>query len=251
LVNLNYNSDYRLKVNKSKQTNANKYKVTKTNQNKLKPMEVITLVKETISIETALDYYLGIDLSNMKGRRTKLICCPFHQEKTGSFAVTPSLNAYNCFGCGAQGDVITLVSTLKRVSQARAAFLIAEDFQLLGMASSKVRKVVKEKTIDKELELAFRKREKDMYDFFLNVKNDLTASIKKIKTVDDLERYGKIYHLLADIDYSLDLLMEAQQKTAETRAENYLSFQEFIKTKIYPIYKKQQEKMEKAVCLYE
>ncbi|MEM9417001.1 MAG: DNA primase [Bacteroidota bacterium] len=43
-------------------------------------------------------------------------CCPFHQEKTPSFSVSPAKGFYKCFGCGAAGDAITFVQEIEGVS---------------------------------------------------------------------------------------------------------------------------------------
>lgn len=42
--------------------------------------------------------------------------CPFHEEKTPSFTITPGKGLYHCFGCGAAGDVIGFLTKYERVS---------------------------------------------------------------------------------------------------------------------------------------
>lgn len=42
--------------------------------------------------------------------------CPFHEEKTPSFVVTPHRGLFHCFGCGAGGDVLGFVVRFDHVS---------------------------------------------------------------------------------------------------------------------------------------
>lgn len=52
--------------------------------------------------------------------------CPFHQEKTPSFNVSPEKQMYYCFGCGNGGNVITFISQLEKVSFIEAVRTLAE-----------------------------------------------------------------------------------------------------------------------------
>jgi DNA primase len=52
--------------------------------------------------------------------------CPFHNEKSPSFYVTPSKQFFHCFGCGVSGDVITFLMKLEGRPFPEAARLLAE-----------------------------------------------------------------------------------------------------------------------------
>ncbi len=53
-------------------------------------------------------------------------CCPFHNEKTPSFAVSENKQMYHCFGCGASGNVYTFVMKYENYSFMEAVKLLAE-----------------------------------------------------------------------------------------------------------------------------
>ncbi len=52
--------------------------------------------------------------------------CPFHNEKTGSFSVSPNKQMYYCFGCGAGGNVFTFLMQYENYSFAEAMEFLAE-----------------------------------------------------------------------------------------------------------------------------
>ena len=56
----------------------------------------------------------GIELK--RRGRTLFGLCPFHQEKTGSLAVSREAGLFHCFGCGAGGDVIGFVVRFHQIS---------------------------------------------------------------------------------------------------------------------------------------
>lgn len=56
--------------------------------------------------EVDLADLVGRDLVLKRSGKNAVACCPFHEEKSPSFTVTPQKNSYYCYGCGAKGDAI-------------------------------------------------------------------------------------------------------------------------------------------------
>lgn len=52
--------------------------------------------------------------------------CPFHNEKSGSFSVSPSKQMYYCFGCGVGGNVITFIMEYENYTFMEAVRMLAE-----------------------------------------------------------------------------------------------------------------------------
>lgn len=63
-----------------------------------------------------------------KRGKDRVGCCPFHDDKTPSFVVSPDKNLWNCLGaCGEGGDVIGFVQKLEGVSFRHAVELLRQD----------------------------------------------------------------------------------------------------------------------------
>ena len=54
--------------------------------------------------------------------------CPFHDEKTASFKVSPSKQIYHCFGCGAGGDSIKFVMDYEKLNYPEAIEKLAQEY---------------------------------------------------------------------------------------------------------------------------
>ena len=76
------------------------------------PRETIDKIHAAAKIEEVVSDYI-----TLKRRGANLIgLCPFHNEKTGSFTVSPSKGIYKCFGCGASGHAIKFVMEIEQCS---------------------------------------------------------------------------------------------------------------------------------------
>lgn len=79
-----------------------------------------------LAIEDVLSPYVRL---SRKGS-TLMGLCPFHTEKTGSFAVTPGKNLFHCFSCNRGGDSITFIMEKENLSFSTAVEFIARNHNI-------------------------------------------------------------------------------------------------------------------------
>jgi DNA primase len=85
--------------------------------------EDIAEVREKARIDDVISAYVALKSAgggNLKG------LCPFHDEKSPSFNVTPSRGMYHCFGCGVGGDVIKFVMEMDGLGFSETVERLAE-----------------------------------------------------------------------------------------------------------------------------
>lgn len=81
----------------------------------------------------AADIYEVIsDFVSLKKRGVNYVgCCPFHNEKTGSFTVSPSKGIYKCFGCGKGGNAVNFIMEHEQMSYVEALRYLAARYNIL------------------------------------------------------------------------------------------------------------------------
>jgi len=79
-------------------------------------------IKARLPIEELVGSYVKLE----KAGRSFKARCPFHNEKTASFFVSPERGGYYCFGCGAKGDIFSFVEQFEGLDFRGALKVLAE-----------------------------------------------------------------------------------------------------------------------------
>lgn len=173
-------------------------------------------IKDRLTMKEICQLY-GIEIS-----RSGFAKCPFHNERTASMKIYSHKGGYYCFGCGANGDVITFVQQYFNLNFKEAIEKINEDF-CLGLSISKrlslrereqLRKMDKERKIKERERLLERERlnneywaafsEWQKYDAAIRLyKPQSPEGIPKSEFLDALSK-------VEDAKYKLDLAEKAR-----------------------------------------
>ena len=146
--------------------------------------------------------------SNFKAR------CPFHDEKTASFIVSPKKQIFKCFGCGKGGNVITYVQEFEKISFPEALRKLA------ARAGITVQQTMQSKGKDSKRELIYKIYELTTGYFYKNliehgsgalkylVERDIKdETIKKFKLGFALNSYGGLRNYLLKNDINEKILV--------------------------------------------
>ena len=90
------------------------------------PKETIEEIFEAARIEEVVS-----DFVTLKKRGVNLLgLCPFHNEKTPSFTVSPSKGIYKCFGCGVGGNSVSFLMAKEHYNYPEALKYLAEKYNI-------------------------------------------------------------------------------------------------------------------------
>ncbi len=79
-------------------------------------------IKSKLGIVDVVSSYMKLEKAGINYRG----CCPFHNEKTPSFFISPARGSYHCFGCNRGGDIISFVQEIEGVDFLEALKTLAE-----------------------------------------------------------------------------------------------------------------------------
>ncbi len=101
-------------------------------------------IKERLSIVDVVSSYIKLEKAgrNFKAR------CPFHNEKTPSFFVSPERDTYHCFGCSVGGDIFSFVETIEGVAFKEALNILGDRAGVHIHAQSSEEQSVKERLLE-------------------------------------------------------------------------------------------------------
>ena len=86
--------------------------------------DIINSILAASKIEEVISDYV-----NIKKRGVNYVgCCPFHNEKTPSFVVSPAKNIFTCFGCGKTGNVFNFIMEHENISYPAAIKIVGAKY---------------------------------------------------------------------------------------------------------------------------
>ncbi len=201
----------------------------------------IDAVLQAAKIEDVVKQYVQLKKSgvNFSG------LCPFHNEKTPSFVVSPAKNIYHCFGCGAGGNAVKFLMEYEKLTFPEAIKKLADKYGI-SIEESKETPEQKKKQIQHKELLKFNRFIADFYKKNL-YKPDNALALEYISsrfhqnTIEIFEigyapdKYNSIVMSAKNAGFSEELMLKSGFVKRNKKGELYDFFRNRI---IFPVFDK-------------
>ncbi|NQW98339.1 hypothetical protein HPY21_15475 [Bacillus stratosphericus] len=188
-------------------------------------MSAIVQIKNAIPIIDVMERYAGINFSYVRTSREKFnIRCPFHDDRNPSFTVYTDTNTFRCWsGCnkGKPGDVINIVELSQNVDTKEAIKLLITDYGLKKPDSEQAREWQKKRAYRERsvaLKEEMKKKTFEAMDALIVVERSARDIVSTIRNENDLDRVGELYHVLIQIDYWFECIMDDRDTEGQIQA---------------------------------
>jgi DNA primase len=174
---------------------------------------LIERIKESFRLEEAIEKYTDIDLSRARTGRSFNVRCPFHDDRSPSFTIWMDSNRWKCqAGCGpGSGDQIDLVAMALQVQLKDAIKLLAEnlglDKPLNDKKAAELQMKVKDRESDRDLVRDFKAQFDEVFHRMLALERMVEDKLNGIKSIQDLQNVGDLYHIQDYVGYLLDSMV--------------------------------------------
>ncbi len=129
-------------------------------------------IKEMYSMKDILERY-GLPQPNRAG----FISCPFHKEKTASMKIYK--RDFNCYGCGANGDIFAFVMLMDGISFKEAFAILGGNYDNSFSARKKIYQAQKKREMQRKIEERL-KRKKEITSMLINIYREYLSRFKPL-----------------------------------------------------------------------
>ncbi|MBI1974720.1 MAG: DNA primase [Candidatus Zambryskibacteria bacterium] len=192
-------------------------------------------VKERLDIGEIISGYVKLEKAgaNLKAR------CPFHNEKTASFFVSPTRQSFYCFGCGAKGDIFSFVEQIEGLDFLASLKMLAEKAGVELEYETRGDKGEKEKILE-ILEAAAKFFEKQLWEEepalrYIKSRGINQETVKKWRIGYVPDEWRLLYSRLIESNYDKNIILKAglAKISTEKISEPYDVFRNRI---IFPLF---------------
>lgn len=162
-----------------------------------------------------MDRYAGVTVTGAKTTRKSFnISCPYHNDRNPSFTVYTETNTFFCWsGCcnGRSGDVIDVVKLSRKVDTKEAIKILIYDYELNRQSNNQAKEWQKKRANRRQtaaLQKQLNQKLISSIDTLKRIESKAKLGLSSIKTIEDMERTGELYHVTTLVNYWMDCLIE-------------------------------------------